>query len=118
MKFVCLGSAEGTPEQLKGEYKAAESFGETRLGEAHLFYRYFIKIRYLAYEEIVRAYLRQESGESGEFLLMESYLMVESADGTLHKLRMEREVNVRNVLAKLENLRENIIIGFDRPSQS
>ena len=51
--------------------------------------------------------------QSGEFLLKEFYLMLKTADGGLHKLRMEREVNAREVLAYLEEREEAVRIGFD-----
>ena len=87
------------------------------MGEIHLFYRYFIKTRYISYGELRQAYLREESGESGEFLLKEFYLMLKAADGGLHKLRMEREVNVRAVLAGLEETHKEVKIGFERSEQ-
>lgn len=118
MWFACICGAEKEKEELQKEYKQVKAQGEVRLGTSHLFYRYFIKIRYVAYEEIVKAYLREESGESGEFLLKEYYLMLETKDGRLHKLRLERDVNVRSVLAYLEKNYKEIEIGFNRPSQS
>ncbi len=113
MKYVCLGQEQEEQENLKQEYKSAKCLGEVRLGEIHLFYRYFIRIRYISYRELRQAYLREESGESGEFLLKEFYLMLKTADGGLHKLRMEREVNAREVLAYLEEREEAVRIGFD-----
>ena len=114
MKFVCLGRVQEEQEILKQEYKSAEYLGEVRMGEIHLFYRYFIKTRYISYGELRQAYLREESGESGEFLLKEFYLMLKAADGGLHKLRMEREVNARAVVAGLEETHKEIKIGFER----
>ena len=113
MKFVCIGGSEAEHESLRREYKTAKQLGEVRVGEDHLFYRYFIKIRYAALEEIERAYLREESGESGEFLLLESYLMLRMKDQTLHKLRMERELYARAVLLYFEENYPHIAIGFD-----
>lgn len=118
MWLACLSGAEYNKEELEREYKDAARYGEVRLGETCLFYRYFIKIRYVAYEQIAKAYLREESGESGEFLLKEFYLMLETKDGVSHKLRLEREVNVKAVLSYLENHYKDISIGFYRPSQS
>ncbi|MBO5473618.1 MAG: hypothetical protein J6A08_07530 [Lachnospiraceae bacterium] len=118
MRFACVCGKEHDNVNLQKEYKAAPAYGEVRLGASCLFYRYFIKIRYVDYGEIVRAYLREESGESGEFLLKEYYLMLEMKDGGLHKLRMERDANAKSVLACLEKEHEEISIGFYRPSQS
>ncbi len=118
MKFAVLAGKAAEYDILKTEYKRAERQGEIRLGETHLFYRYFIKVRYVCYEEINRAYLREESGESGEFLIREWYLMLEMRDGTLHKLRMEREGYARDVLRELEKEHRHITAGFDRLSQT
>ena len=118
MKFVCLKGIQEAQESLKQEYRTAVQWGEVRLGEEHLFYRYFIKIRYVSYAEIRRAYLREESGESGEFLLKEFYLMLETSDGVLHKLRVERVGNAREVLSCLKKEHVSIAVGFDRPSRS
>lgn len=118
MRFVCLQGIPEDLEYLKQQYKSAERLGEVRLTEKYLFYRYFIKIRYVSYEEIRKAYLREESGESGEFLLKEFYLMLETSDGVLHKLRMEREANARSVLSYLKEKHQSVTVGFDRLGQS
>ena len=117
MKLVCMAGEEMDQEMLRKEFKSARRFGEVRLGTSHLFYRYFIRIRYVSYSEIKGAYLRQESGESGEFLLMENYLMMNMKNGSVHKLRMEREAYVREVLSEMEKNHVTIKIGFDRPSR-
>lgn len=113
MKFVCIGGPNAEKEVLTNEYKTAKRLGEVRIGEHHFFYRYFIKIRYASIDEIERAYLREESGESGEFLLLESYLMLRMRDKSLHKLRMERELYARAVLLYFEENYPHIAIGFD-----
>ncbi len=118
MKFVCVGRTAAQKETLSEEYRNATVSGEVRLGTTHLFYRYFIRIKYLAYEEITQIYLREESGESGEFLLKEHYLMIQTKDDMLHKFRMERENNARAVLEQLGRQQKCIKIGYNRPSQS
>lgn len=118
MWFACISGVEREKEKLQREYKEAIRHGEIRMGTNCLFYRYFIKIRYVAYKEIVKAYLREESGESGEFLLKEYYLMLETKDGRMHKLRMERDVNARSVLGYLGMTYQDIKIGYNRLSQS
>ena len=118
MRLVCMTGEEADQETLRKEFKTARRFGEVRLGASHLFYRYFVRIRYVSYSEITGAYLRQESGESGEFLLVENYLMMNMKSGSVHKLRMEREAYVREVLSEMEKNYVTIKIGFDRPSRS
>lgn len=117
MKFIPLSKSENPMEHhiLKAEYKSAPRAGEGRMGELHFFYRYFINIKFISYENIKKAYLRIESGESGEFLLKEFYLVLQFADDTDKKLRFEREENARSVLAYLEEHAQNIEVGYKKP---
>ena len=117
MKFVLLSksSTEQSKEALKElqeEFKCALRCGEGRLGNCHFFYRYFLRIHYVPYQEIVHADMREESGESGEFLLKEFYLMLVFGNGQTGKLRFEREKNAREVISYLEEHYPDIRIGF------
>lgn len=116
MKFICLQkSAEPADKNdLKEEFKAAVRAGEGRMGAHRFFYRYFINVKYIPYEKIKTAYLRVESGESGEFLLKEFYLMLCFDDDTEGKLRFEREENARAVLSYLEEHYPEIRIGYKK----
>ena len=116
MKFICLQkNAELIDKNvLKEEFKAAVRAGEGRMGAHHFFYRYFINVRYIPYEKIKTAYLRVESGESGEFLLKEFYLMLCIDEGEEGKLRFEREENARAVLSYLEAHYPQIEIGHKK----
>ena len=113
MKFICLSGAETDKEVLRKEYRAAQQWGEARISKEHLFYRSFIKISYVSIDEIERIYIREESGESGEFLLQESYLMLKTKDGVLHKLRIEWERNAYGVLIHIENNHPYVATGYD-----
>lgn len=101
-------------EALKAEFKSARRFGEGRMGKQHLFYRYFINVKYVSWDKIRKAYLRVESGESGEFLLKEFYLMLHFDDMCEGKLRFEREENVRNILEHMTRNYPHIEIGYKR----
>lgn len=119
MKFISLSQrfkSEETPDKniLKEEFKTAVRAGEGRFGNAHLFYRYFINVKYVPFQEIKQAYLRVESGESGEFLLKEFYLILKLHDGAEGKLRFEREENARAVLQHLTENYPQIAIGFKK----
>ena len=116
MKFICLQKNAGPADKnvLKEEFKAAARAGEGRMGAHHFFYRYFINVKYIPYENIKTAYLRVESGESGEFLLKEFYLMLCFDDDTEGKLRFEREENARAVLSYLETHYPQIEIGYKK----
>lgn len=116
MKFISLSKFEAVVDKniLKEEFRAADRTGEGRLGDCHLFYRYFINVKYVSYLNIQKAYLRIESGESGEFLLRESYLILVFPDGMEVKLRFEHEENVRTVLEYLSDNYPNIEIGYKK----
>lgn len=116
MKFISLFKSEATADKnfLKEEFKAAVRAGEGRLGVNYLFYRYFINVKYVSYLNIQKAFLRIESGESGEFLLRESYLILFFTDGAEGKLRFEREENVRTVLEYLKENYPDIEIGYKK----
>lgn len=101
-------------EMLKAEFRSALRAGEGRIGERHLFYRYFINVRYVPWDKIRKAYLRVESGESGEFLLRESYLMLRFDDMGEAKLRFEREENVRNILRYIAEHYPNTEVGYKK----
>ncbi len=89
-------------EALREEFRRGKKAAEVRLGENFLFYRYFIRIKAIAYEEIRKAYLRIESGESGDLPVTEHYLMLIDQREREHKLRMEHAEDVQEVLAYLK----------------
>lgn len=116
MKFKSLSKLEETMEKniLKEEFKSALRAGEGRMGQTHFFYRYFINVWYVSYRMIRAAYLRVESGESGEFLLKEFYLILKFQNGEEGKLRFEREENAKNVLSYLQEYHPFIEIGYKK----
>lgn len=76
-----------------------------------LFYRYFIRIHAIPYGEIRKAYLRIESGESGDLPVTEHYLMLKDKREKMHKLRMEHPEDTREALSYLEEHFPDIEIG-------
>ena len=99
---IKLLAGSASEEALREEFGKAKKAAEARLGEHFLFYRYFIRIRAIAYGEIKKAYLRIESGESGDLPVTEHYLMIVDKQEKVHKLRMEHPEDTREVLAYLE----------------
>lgn len=106
---VLAGSA--SEEVLREEFQKGKKAAEARLGEHFLFYRYFIRIRAIAYEEIGKAYLRIESGESGDLPVTEHYLMLIDKQGREHKLRMEHPEDAQEVLTYLREHFPEVEIG-------
>ncbi|MCM1155312.1 MAG: hypothetical protein NC314_13115 [Roseburia sp.] len=127
MKFISLiktkdphnkpHNPDAEKETLKAEFKSAFRAGEGRLGETHFFYRYFINVKFIPWDKICKAYLRVESGESGEFLLKEFYLMLYFDDlGKMEeaKLRFEREENARYILEYLTEHYPHVEVGYKK----
>lgn len=110
MKIKLL-AGHASQEVLRGEFKKGKKTAEARLGEHFLFYRYFIRIRAIAYGEIRKAYLRIEGGESGDLPVTEHYLMIVDKLEKVYKLRMEHPEDVREVLSYLEEHFPNVEIG-------
>ncbi len=113
MKIKVL-AGNASEEELRIEFKEAKKVAEVRLGKRFLFYRYFIKISAIAYEEVRKAYLRIESGEVGEFPLTEHYLMLIDRSGREHKLRLEHPEDAKEVLAFLGERYPGMEIGHYR----
>lgn len=113
MKIKLL--AGSAPEEaLRGEFQKGKKAAEVRLGEQFLFYRYFIRIKAIAYDEIKKAYLRIESGESGDLPVTEHYLMLIDKQGREHKLRMEHPEDAQEVLSYLGEHFPGTEIGYHK----
>ena len=112
MKIKRLAALNTPEEQLKEEFKSALKVSEVRLGKEHLFYRYFIRISAIAYDQIQKIFLRVESGEVGQFPLTEHYLMVYDMEGNEYKFRQERPEDAKKVIAYFEENHPRIAVGF------
>ena len=104
---IKLLAGSASEEALREEFGKAKKAAEARLGEHFLFYRYFIRIRAIAYGEIKKAYLRIESGESGDLPVTEHYLMIVDKQEKVPE-------DTREVLAYLEEHFPSIAIGHYR----
>ncbi len=117
MKFKTLVKTGQTADNdaiLKTEFQTAKQVGEGRIGETHLFYRYFLRVKYIAYTEIQKAFLRVESGECGEFLLQEFYLILVTKEAEECRLRFERKENIQTILDYLTAQNPDIEIGYKK----
>ncbi len=101
-------------DDLKKEFQNAERFGELRIGKKHLFYRGFIRVRFVPFLECSRIYLRIEFGEYGEFPLHEHYIMVKTRQGEEFSLRLDRPDDARKVMIFLGENFKNIELGKEK----
>jgi len=60
MKFIPVIELETEPAKktLKSEYKAARKIGKVALGTEHFFYREKLKLKYIPFEKVYRAFRR------------------------------------------------------------
>ena len=122
LRFKNLG--KGQCEQKRPEQKNAEQnfleqafhdaayFQEVRIGERFLFYRSFIRVKYVALERVERAHLRVETGESGDLPTQAVYLVLMLGDGQEVKLHMERYDTAKKMFDYLKEKHPKINCSF------
>ena len=122
LRFKNLG--KGQCEQKRPEQKNAEQnfleqafhdaayFQEVRIGESFLFYRSFIRVKYVALERVERAHLRVETGESGDLPTQAVYLVLMLGDGQEVKLHMERYDTAKKMFDYLKEKHPRINCSF------
>ena len=122
LRFKNLG--KGQCEQKRPEQKNAEQnfleqafhdaayFQEVRIGERFLFYRSFIRVKYVALERVERAHLRVETGESGDLPTQAVYLVLMLGDGQEVKLHMERYDTSKKMFNYLKEKHPRINCSF------
>lgn len=103
-----------TQEALKEEFGKAGKFGEIRIGETHLFYRGFIRVRFVPLTECERIYLRIEFGEYGDVPLHEHYIVVRTKQGKEIPLRVDRPDDAKKVMNCLEEHSYKIALGKEK----
>lgn len=103
-----------TQEALKVEFGKAVKCGEIRIGETHLFYRGFIRVRFVPLKECERIYLRVEFGEYGDVPLHEHYIVVRTKQGKELLLRLERPDDAKEVMSCLEKHSCKVALGKEK----
>lgn len=114
LAYKCMAGIPGNQDDLKIEFKEAEAFQEIRLGASHLFYRPFLRVKYVDYHVIKNAFLRMESGESGDFPTNTTYLVLVDEEFKEISFTMERVDTAKKMLARLEELHPEILYGYTK----
>lgn len=102
---------EKPQEALREEFGKAEKFDEIRIGQTCLFYRGFLRIRFVLLEDCKQIFLRVEFGEYGEFPLHEHYIVVRTKRGEEFRLRMEHPDEAKKLMVFLEKYSDEIELG-------
>lgn len=89
MRFRSLGQTQLDQLQLEESYALAQSGGRVKVGADCLFFPAFAAVEYLPYQDGRRIWLRQEEVTArlccGRANFDQFFLMVEAADGRVHK---------------------------------
>lgn len=86
MKFKSeISRVQPALQALERDYAQSRNLGKVRMGERWIFFRKFFGAAYLPYDQVVRAWLRQEEVKArlccGTANFDQFYLVLECADG-------------------------------------
>lgn len=101
-------------EALREEFEKAGRYGEIRIGENHLFYRGFLRVKFVPFTDCERIYLRVEFGEYGDLPLHEYYIVVRTKQGKEALLRLERPDDAKGVMECLKNHGCKVALGKEK----
>ena len=110
---------EGTPalqQELERDYRQARDLGKLRLGERWLFFPKFSGTICLPYEDVAKAWLRQEEVSAnlccGRGSFDQFFLMIQRADGVLYKAEVLNKALGKEGLALISSRNPAVEIGL------
>ena len=106
--------------ELESDLLRARKVGKVHLGELALYFSRFAGGSFMPYDQITRAYLRQEEVKAklccGIANFDQFYLMVEGSDGKLRKHQVTDKDAGKSALEHIARLNTNALIGFQKPA--
>ena len=120
MKFKPeVPEAQADPQALEQDYIQSRDLGKVRLGERWLFLRKFSGASYLPYDQIVRAWLRQEEVKAkmccGTANFDQFYLVLSCADGRERRGQVLDKKTGQLCLDHIQARNPAAEIGYVRP---
>ena len=115
MKFYPLQSENADVTGLSSDYKEAHQIGVVRLGNENLFVKKSLKVYYIAYREIERAFRRVKSVNArlgccnGDIEI--DHLVLKNGDTELCEVSLPGAKAGRALLDELHTLAPNVLIG-------
>lgn len=107
--------------ELKKDYSQAQNLGNVRLGERWIFFSKFSGISYLPYDQVVRAWLRQEEVKArmccGTANFDQFFLVVEGADGKQRRGHVTDNRCGQLCLDRIKTQNPDIKIGYVKPQE-
>ena len=102
LRYKNLGQGTYDQNELERAFREAEYFQEVRIDVKYLFHRTFLRVKYVPIDQVKRAFLRVETGESGDFPTQAVYLVLQLIDDSEVKLHMERYDTAKKMFAYLK----------------
>lgn len=108
-------------QELKDDYSRAQNFGNVRLGERWIFFPKFSGTTYLLYDQVVRAWLRQEEVKArvccGTANFDQFYLVLECADGKQCRGQVINKSSGQLCLDRIKAQNPDVKIGYVKPQE-
>ena len=120
MKYKPEFPVSYTDEQLENDFNNSRNVGKVHLGELALFFSRFAGCTFMPYDQITRAYLRQEEVNArlccGRANFDQFFLMLEGSDGKLRKHQVADMARGKLALEHIARLNSTCLIGYQNPA--
>lgn len=122
MKFKPeLPEVRPDPQALEQDYAQSRNLGKVQLGKRWLFFRKFSGAAYLPYDQVVRAWLRQEEVKArlccGTANFDQFYLVLECADGQQRRGQVIDKKSGQVCLDHIQARNPAVKIGYVKPQE-
>ena len=122
MKWKAEISGDGmSPEELERDYAQARNMGKLQLGERCLYFRKFSGVSYLTYDQISRAWLRQEEVKArmccGTANFDQFYLVVSYGGGRERRGHVAGKAEGQRCLDHIAAKNPDVKLGYVKPAE-
>lgn len=122
MKWKAEISGDGmSPEELERDYAQARNMGKIQLGERCLYFRKFSGVSYLTYDQISRAWLRQEEVKARMCCATANfdqfYVVMACADGQERRGQVLDKAAGQSCLDHIAAQNPSVRIGYVKPAE-
>lgn len=112
MRFKALSAHKLPNDQLAADYASAQNMGRLFIGQRCIYIKHTFSSSYLAFSEMQRAWLRQETIPGGNVEFHQFFLIVQDVNGKLHWCAVPSYEVGNEILAQLESRNPNLKLGY------
>ena len=122
MKFKSeISRVQPALQALERDYAQSRNLGKVRMGERWIFFRKFFGAAYLPYDQVVRAWLRQEEVKArmccSTANFDQFYVVTDCTDGRQRRGHVADKASGQACLDHITCKNPNVSIGFIPPAQ-